>query len=343
MKTSIVILNYNGKQHLKQFLPSVVEFSSGTEIIIVDNASKDDSVKFLNENYPSLRLIQLDKNYGFAEGYNQGLKQIDADIFVLLNSDVEVQPNWIEPIVSWMESENELAAVQPKILSYSEKDKFEHAGASGGYLDKYGYPFCRGRIFETNEEDKGQYDERSHVFWATGACMFIKSKAFHECGGFDGDFFAHMEEIDMCWRLQRLGYKIGVEPKSKVFHLGGGTLNYMSPFKTKLNFRNSLFMLQKNLDRNRFFMIFFRLCLDGVAGAKFFFTGYFSHTFAIIKAHFEFYGKLSVNRKKRKAFISKHGKRSAKLTGVYSRSIVFSYYLGKKKKFIQLDKSNLSK
>jgi len=291
IKTAVVILNWNGKSWLEKFLPNVIQRSNDAEVIIADNNSSDDSIKFLEENYPNIRIIQNDGNYGYAKGYNLSLKQINAKYFVLLNSDIEVTKDWISPIISLMDSDKTISACQPKILDYNNKNRFEYAGASGGYIDKIGYPFCRGRIFDDLEEDKGQYNDATEIFWATGACLFVRSSHFWEVGGLDKDFFAHQEEIDLCWRLKNKGYKIMVEPKSIVYHVGGGTLNVGSPFKTHLNFRNNLYMMFKNLPLSYLFAIIpVRLVLDGIAAITFLSNKKgISHFFAVMKAHFSFY------------------------------------------------------
>ena len=313
IKTAVVILNWNGKSWLEKFLPNVIQHSNDAEVIIADNNSSDDSIKFLEENYPNIRIIQNDGNYGYAKGYNLALKQIDAEYFVLLNSDIEVTKDWISPIISLMDSDKTISACQPKILDCNNKNKFEYAGASGGYIDKFGYPFCRGRIFDFLEEDKGQYNDSTEVFWATGACLFIRASHFWEVGGLDEDFFAHQEEIDLCWRLKNKGYKIMVEPKSVVYHVGGGTLNVGSPFKTHLNFRNNLYMMFKNLPLSSLFVIIpIRLVLDGIAAITFLGNKKgISHLFAVIKAHFSFYfeiPKLIAKRRKIKQKCSLTGK-----------------------------------
>ena len=248
MKTAIVILNWNGRKMLEQYLPSVLEYSCDeATVVVADNASTDDSLAFLNARYPQIQTIVLDQNYGFAEGYNRALKQVEAEYYVLLNSDVEVTPHWLSPLIAYMDSHAEVAACQPKLLSYVNKEKFEYAGASGGYLDRYGYPFCRGRLFDAVETDRGQYDDTVEVLWATGACLFIRSEDYWRVGGLDGRFFAHCEEIDLCWRLNIVGRKVVCLPESKVYHLGGGTLPKGNPMKTFLNFRNNLTMLYKCL------------------------------------------------------------------------------------------------
>lgn len=251
MKTAIVILNWNGRKMLEQYLPSVLEYSCDeATVVVADNASTDDSLTFLNARYPQIQTIVLDQNYGFAEGYNRALKQVEAEYYVLLNSDVEVTPHWLSPLIAYMDSHAEVAACQPKLLSYVNKEKFEYAGASGGYLDRYGYPFCRGRLFDAVETDRGQYDDIAEVLWATGACLFIRSEDYWRVGGLDGRFFAHCEEIDLCWRLNIMGRKVVCLPESKVYHLGGGTLPKGNPMKTFLNFRNNLTMLYKCLPEN---------------------------------------------------------------------------------------------
>ena len=303
IKTAIVILNWNGKDWLEKFLPTIIQHSDMAEIIIADNGSTDDSLLFLSKNFPNIKVINNKENLGFAGGYNNALDQIHAEYYVLLNSDVEVSDNWLLPIIRLMDKDKDIAACQPKLLDFNNRKKFEYAGASGGFLDNLGYPFCRGRIFNFLEEDAGQYNDTAEVFWATGACLFVRADIFWEVGGFDSDFFAHQEEIDLCWRLRNKGYKIMVEPKSEVYHVGGGTLNASSSFKTYLNFRNNLCMLFKNLPLPcLFFVVIFRLLLDAVASITFLKQkDGFSHFFAIIKAHFYFYcaiPKLIIKRQK---------------------------------------------
>jgi GT2 family glycosyltransferase len=275
MKTlAIVILNFNGKKHLQTYLPSVVECSDGHDVLVIDNGSLDDSIHYINLTFPTIQLIQLKENVGFAQGYNDGLERIKGnyELYLLLNSDVEVSPGYLSPLLSRIAAPS-IAAVQPKILSHSNKTRFEHAGASGGFLDRNGFPFCRGRIFDACETDHGQYNEAMPVFWASGACLLIRSTLFHEVNGFDGKFFAHMEEIDLCWRLQLKGYQIWVEPSSKVYHLGGGTLSYESNTKVFLNFRNNLYMLAKNETGFWQGKIFIRMLWDGLAAAQFLLKG----------------------------------------------------------------------
>ena len=291
IKTAVVVLNWNGKAWLEKFLPNLVNHSQVATVFVADNASTDDSVDYVKINFPTVKIIVNASNGGYAKGYNDVLKQIDAEYFVLINSDIEVTAGWLSPIISLMDSDKQIASCQPKILNYNSKTKFEYAGASGGFIDNLGYPFCRGRIFDDLEQDKGQYNDAVEVFWATGACLFVRSTHFWELGGLDEDFFAHQEEIDLCWRLKNKGYKIMVQPKSVVYHVGGGTLNTGSPFKTHLNFRNNLFMLFKNLPISYLFTtIPMRLVLDGVAALTFLNKEKgLEHVLAIAKAHFSFY------------------------------------------------------
>lgn len=341
-KVAIVILNYNGRQHLRKFLPSVLASSyANHEIIVADNASTDDSLTFLRAHFPEIRLIELKKNHGFAQGYNLVLRQVKADYFVLLNSDVEVSPGWIEPIIELMERDRTVAACQPKIKSYAEKEKFEYAGASGGWIDYFGYPFCRGRIFSITETDRGQYDDTQEIFWAAGAAFFIRASLFHNIGGFDPDYFAHAEEIDLCWRLKNAGYKIMVRPRSVVYHVGGGTLNYNTPFKTFLNFRNTLATLLKNEPARRLpELILARLLLDGLAAILFLFQGKFAHIGSILKAHWQFYRYFFRNLEKRKHYRELVQKFSISPTpnaeGRYPGSIVWQYFGRGKRYFRQL-------
>ena len=320
IKTAIVILNWNGRSWLENFLPSVIMYSKDAEIFVIDNGSTDDSVSFLNENFRSVIIIKNNKNLGFAGGYNTGLNKIHAEYYILLNSDIEVTKDWIEPIIELMEIDNNIAACQPKLLNYNKKTKFEYAGASGGFIDNLGYPFCRGRIFNNLEEDKGQYNDAIEIFWATGACLFIRTDLFWNVGGFDEDFFCHQEEIDLCWRLKNKGYKMMVQPNSKVYHVGGGTLNEDSPYKTYLNFRNNLYMIFKNIPLSYlFFVISMRLILDAVAAFSFLIQGKgLQHFWAIGKAHFVFY--VTVPR-----LISKRQKikQIKKLTGKFNWSIIY--------------------
>lgn len=264
---AVVILNWNGQALLQQFLPGVIRSKySNLQLIVGDNASTDNSVEFVRSNYPDIRIIQNDGNYGFAEGYRRILEQVDAEYYVLLNSDVEVPENWIQPVIDMMQSDSNIAVAQPKIKWQKNRDEFEYAGAAGGYLDLHGFPFCRGRLFDTVESDHGQYNESGEIFWASGAALFIKSKQWKEVGGLDPDFFAHMEEIDLCWRLKNLGYKVAYCADAEVYHVGGGTLSANNPYKTYLNFRNNLIILQKNLPiSDAYSRIFIRMCIDFIA------------------------------------------------------------------------------
>jgi len=327
-KIAVVILNWNGRNFLEKFLPSVVANSQGASIVVADNNSTDDSVVFLNSHYPSVQKIIISKNEGYSKGYNIALSQIQAEYFVLLNSDIEVTENWLTPIIQLMDNDPSIAACQPKILDYNKRTHFEYAGAAGGFLDHWGYPFCRGRLFNTLEKDEGQYNDTREIFWATGACMFVRSTHFREVHGLDDDFFAHLEEIDLCWRLKNQGYKIFYCGESTVYHVGGGTLNKLNPKKTYLNFRNSLFMLYKNQKSGLVLLIGIRLILDGIAGAKFLLEGNGKHTLAVIKAHFSFYKNLSLFNKKRRI----NALKNLSFKEVYKSSIVFDYFVKRRKK-----------
>ncbi len=327
-KTAIVILNWNGLNYLKMFLGTVIKLSTDNDTIIcvADNGSTDGSVEWVEENFNEVKLILLDKNYGFAEGYNKAIDQLDAKYFLLLNSDIEVTEGWMQPLVRFMDDNQDVASCQPKILSYYQKDHFEHAGAAGCFIDKYGYPFCRGRIINIVEKDSGQYESQINVFWSSGACMIVRAEAWKRCGGFDPDFFAHMEEIDLCWRFQKAGYRVCFLPDSVIYHVGGGTLPYNSPFKTYLNFRNSLFLLYKNLPDRRFHtVLFIRKLLDGLAAIFFLSKGSLESVKAVWKAHMDFYRaihQLKIKRKKVKELeISESG------TNILNKSIVFEFYV----------------
>jgi hypothetical protein len=342
LNTAIVILNWNGEHFLRKFLPGVIACSKGiARIVIADNDSSDDSLKVLSEFGDDIEVIKLDKNYGFTGGYNRALKLVDAEYYVLLNSDVEVTTGWIEPIINFMTANADVAACQPKIRSYADRHLFEHAGASGGYIDWLGYPFCRGRLFLSLEEDHQQYNSTTEIFWATGACMFVRASVFHQMNGFDEEFFAHMEEIDLCWRMQIAGYKIMSIPESEVYHVGGGTLPKTNPRKTFYNFRNNLMMLQKNLPGHQAWVIIpIRLVLDGVAGVKFMLDGDFSDTLAVIKAHFAFYASIPKRLKIRKEI--QQNLHNSKFKGVYHGSILKAYYLKGLKHFSQLNQQKFS-
>ena len=319
-KIAVVILNWNGVKLLEQFLPSVIQFSPEATIYVADNASTDKSIAFVKNNYPAVQIVQNKTNQGFAGGYNEALEYVDADIYALVNSDIEVTENWLKPIIETFDSEPNTVIIQPKILDFKRKEYFEYAGAAGGFIDKYGYPFCRGRIFDTLEKDNGQYNDVTEIFWASGACFFIRSAVYKELKGFDEDFFAHQEEIDLCWRALNKGYKIKYNSQSVVYHVGGATLKQTNPKKTYLNFRNSLLMLTKNLPQNKLYQVLFvRMILDGIAGVKFVFSGQFAYCMAIIRAHFSFYRLFSKNFKKReKNQIQKYFK---------TESIVYGYYV----------------
>jgi GT2 family glycosyltransferase len=339
LKVAVVILNWNGKGFLEKFLPSVLEhLPSYAKLIIADNDSSDDSVDFLKKNYPTVRIIKNYQNGGYAKGYNDALKLIEAEYYILLNSDIEVSEDWIDPIINYMDQHTDVAACQPKILSYHQKTHFEYAGAGGGFIDKYGYPFCRGRIFQEIEEDLGQYNDIKEVFWASGACMFVRADLYHDLGGLDNDFFAHMEEIDFCWRAKNNGYKIYYHPQSVVYHVGGGTLPKSSPRKTYLNFRNNFFLLYKNVEKKHLFVVFmWRLILDGVAGLKFLLDGSFQDAKAVIKAHFHFYAALGSLKKKRRFLMQN------RVGQVYQRNIVYEHFIKKINVFKQLNMNRFSK
>jgi GT2 family glycosyltransferase len=326
MKTAVVILNWNGAKLLQQFLPSVIQYSGDATIYVADNASTDTSIDVLKNEFPTIKIIENTGNYGFAKGYNEALKYVEEPYYALVNSDIEVTENWLQPIETIFDNEPNTAIIQPKLLDYKKKTHFEYAGAAGGFIDKYGFPFCKGRIFDTLEEDLGQYDTETEIFWATGACFFIRKEVFRSLQGFDGDFFAHQEEIDLCWRANNVGHTIKYCPTSVVYHVGGATLNEANPMKTFLNFRNSLLMLTKNLPKEKLVpIIFIRMCLDGLAGVQFLFQGKFKHTFAILKAHFYFYHLIGRNLKKRN--------NSQKTDYYYTKSIVWNYFVQKKNTF----------
>ena len=330
---AVVILNWNGQQWLEKFLPTVIEKSSMANIYIADNASTDDSVSLIENNFPSVKIIQNQLNEGYAKGYNDALKDLKEKYFVLLNSDIEVTDNWIEPIINLMEENPNISACQPKILDYNNKDSFEYAGASGGYIDNLGYPFTRGRIFDEIEPDNNQYDDVKEIFWASGACFFVRADHFNEVNGFDNDFFAHQEEIDLCWRLKIKGYQLMVHPRSVVYHVGGGTLDDSSPFKTYLNFRNNLFMLTKNLNFfSLLITLYFRLPLDGIAAVTLLKKkNGFLHLLAVLRAHLVFYVSIPRLLFKRQINTAK-----TNLVGKMGFSILVKYYLEGKTKFSEL-------
>lgn len=337
-RVAVVILNWNGREFLRNFLPSVLANSMNVaEVIVADNASTDSSIEFLQDNFPEVRIITNRTNGGFARGYNDSLAEVDADYFVLLNSDIEVTPNWIQPVIALMESDKSIAACQPKLLSYYDRGKFEYAGAAGGFIDKYGYPFCRGRIFQHIETDEGQYNDAIEIFWATGACMFVRADLYRQFNGLDADFFAHMEEIDFCWRLKNGGYKVMYCPDSVVYHVGGGTLPKKSSQKTYLNFRNNLALLYKNLPTHLVIPVFMvRFPLDGIAAFKFLLDGGFRDFYAVLRAHLYFYSHLLELRRKRKLLAK------SMVHGIYNKTLVKEYYINKKTLFTQLDPGDFS-
>uniref|UniRef100_UPI0040498E4C glycosyltransferase family 2 protein n=1 Tax=Fluviicola sp. TaxID=1917219 RepID=UPI0040498E4C len=334
---AVVILNWNGVAFLQQFLPTVLKYSLESSVIIADNASTDESVDWLKANYPELTIVQNNENGGFAKGYNDALRKIDATYYLLLNSDVEVTENWLEPLRAVMDDPS-VAACQPKIKAFHNQSLFEHAGAAGGYIDALHYPFCRGRLLDHVETDTNQYDYPSKVFWTSGACMLIRSEVYWKLDGFDERFFAHMEEIDLCWRIQRLGYSLMVVPTSIVYHVGGGTLNYNSPSKTFLNFRNNLLMIHKNQPSFVGLVIVRRLLLDGIAGGMYVLKGQFKHCFAIIKAHFSFYNMLPSSQKERKKWKSLPHKA---LAGTYNGSILWAVFFQRITAFSKLNQRKL--
>lgn len=335
---AVVILNWNGEKFLRQFLSSVLEHSQDlADVYVIDNNSKDNSIAFLEQSFPQVQIVRLDDNYGFAGGYNRGLVSISNDYYVLLNSDVEVTSGWIQPVLAYMESVQDMVACQPKILDYHRKEWFEYAGAAGGYIDKDAFAFCAGRIFYEFEKDEGQYSQNEEVFWASGASLFIRRSAWEEVHGLDTDFFAHMEEIDLCWRLKNRGYRIGACRESVVYHYGGGTLDRHSPFKSYLNFRNNLFMIVKNYRSGvLFFKLFRRLSLDGFAGIRFLGEGKMKHFLSVLKAHFSFYKSLPSLLRKRKEEESFSS--NPNLTGLYRGSIIKHFFVHQKHYFADLKK-----
>lgn len=337
MQVAVVILNWNGKKFLEQFLPfAVAHTGTDAQIYVADNASTDDSLTFLKKNYPAVKIIENPVNGGFAVGYNMALNRIKADYYVLLNSDVEVTPGWLKAPVEMLVKNESVAAVQPKIKSFSEPGKFEYAGAAGGYIDVYGYPFCRGRIFDTIENDEGQYNDEKEIFWASGACLFIKALLFHEMGGFDEDLFSHQEEIDLCWRMKLKGHKIMYCPQSEVLHFGGGMLPKSNPFKTYLNFRNNLIIICKNHPARALKkMMYQRMVLDGFAALWFLLKAEFGNFWAIARAHAHFYRTFPKTWAKRKAI--QKTIITPEVSAIYRKSIVKKYFLQGKKLFSQLD------
>jgi GT2 family glycosyltransferase len=335
--TAVVILSYNSLEWHKLFLPKIVEqATSGYDVVVVDHASPDSTAEFIEANYPSVKLIRLQKNKGFSGGYADALAQISAKYYILLSADFEVTDNWYPPLERAMEAHPDLGAVQPKIRFWKDRKLFEYAGAAGGFMDKWGYMFCRGRLFDTLEEDKGQYDTDITVFWASGGCLMVRSDAFHQVGGLDPDLFAHMEEIDLCWRLQNRGYKIGAIASATVFHVGGSIISYGSPQKTFYNYRNNLAIIVKNERLSKMlWLVPWRLVLDGVSCARFITQGQFKNIWAVARAHFSFYASLGSWIRKRR--FEQKEKKNTKIRGVYSRSIIWKYFAQKKNTFDQLD------
>ncbi|HLN20038.1 MAG TPA: glycosyltransferase family 2 protein [Bacteroidales bacterium] len=336
-ETAIVILNWNGLDFLKMFLGHVIKLSSspGVKVYVADNGSDDGSAEWVKTNHREAEVIRLDRNHGFAGGYNIALQQVKADYFVLLNTDIEVTSGWLTPLINHMEQNPGMASCMPKILSWKNRESFEYAGAAGGYIDKYGYPFCRGRIFGNVETDNGQYDNYTDIFWSSGACMIVRASAWERCSGFDSDFFAHMEEIDLCWRFAHAGYRVGFVPTSVVYHVGGGALPYESPFKIYLNFRNNLYMLYKNLNKEGFRKkMFIRKILDGLAALLFLLKGNIAGFRSVFKAHMDYYrnrGKLKAKRKIVQNYVNEYD------PPVLNKSIVFEFYARGIKTFSQLN------
>ena len=338
-KTSVVILNWNGAKLLEQFLPTVLIHTEteDCEVVVADNNSSDNSIEMMRQQFPNLKLILLDKNYGFAEGYNKALQQIDSEYVVLLNSDVETSPNWLNPLIEHLEQNRDTAAVQPKILSYANKIMFEYAGAAGGFIDRYGYPFCRGRVLHKLEEDRGQYDNPIDIFWATGACLCMRRADYMEAGGLDGDFFAHMEEIDLCWRLLARGKKVVCLPQSKVYHVGGASLNSESPRKVHLNFRNNLLMIYKNATQAKLIeVLLVRLVLDTAAAAHFIVQGKWKHAKAVGKAYSDFMKMKPTFKPKRKYNLDKTIQTN--IPQLYKGSMLFDFYFRRKRKYSDIIK-----
>jgi GT2 family glycosyltransferase len=335
-KVSVVILNFNTSALLAKFIPKLQASSyNNLEIVVADNHSSDDSVAMLKKDFPEIRLIELDQNYGFAGGYNKALEQLDSEYWVLLNSDVEVHPHWLQPLVDIMVSNEKIAAVGPKILDYFKRDYFEYAGAAGGYMDKWAYPFCRGRLFDTLEKDEGQYDDRKQVFWASGAAMLVRASVYKKLGGLDAELFAHMEEIDLCWRMKNAGFQVWICPDSKVYHMGGGTLSKQNRHKTFLNFRNNLAIIVKNAPRHKLIRyVFVRLCLDSLAALRYLFSNKWKHFFSIVHAHWDFLFFIRRWLKKRK--LNQDPQIFAEHKGYYSKSIVIQYFMKGTRKVSEL-------
>ncbi len=329
VKTAVVILNFNGEKFLREFLPVVIQYTGNAKIVVADNASTDLSVDVVKQKFPTVELIQLSNNYGFCGGYNRALKQVEAEYYVLLNSDVEVTAGWLEPLIALLDKNPDIAAVQPKILAYNDKSKFEYAGAAGGFIDSLGYPFCRGRVFDETEKDSGQYNDTREVFWATGACLVIRSKIYHELKGLDEDFFAHMEEIDLCWKIQRAGHKVFYCGTSAVYHVGAGTLSKSNPRKTYYNFRNGLSLVYKHWSTgNLIWKLPVRILLDYLAAFKFLLSGKGGDARAVVRAHYHFIKKFGKNRSKRNAL------KPFPFTtnNIYPGMIIWDHFIRKKNK-----------
>lgn len=330
-RVAVVILNYNGKELLEKFLPSVIDNSGEARVVVADNNSTDHSQAFIREKYPQVTLIPIATNLGFCGGYNYALRQIEADYFVLLNSDVEVTPDWLTPLITMLDNDPTVAAIQPKILSYKEREKFEYAGAAGGFVDTLGYPFCRGRIFDNLEEDHGQYNDNQTILWATGACMAVRASLYHTLGGLDETFFAHMEEIDFCWRLNRAGHRVMYCGQSTVYHVGGATLGKSNPRKTYYNFRNGMALIVKNLSMGQLvYKLPLRICLDWVAALKFLFTGYGKDFLAVLRAHLYFLINAPAILARRNSSLPYTS------TGIFRGSIILEYYVKGRRRFSEL-------
>ncbi len=338
--TAVVILSYNGTKWHELFLPKIVEQATcGYEVIVADNASTDDTLQYVQANFPSVKTLQIAVNHGFANGYYEALKQIQAKYYILLSADFEVTDGWFPPLHEAMERDEMLAACQPKIRYWRDRECFEYAGAGGGFMDKYGYLFCRGRIFFDIEKDHNQYDDNIEVFWASGGCFMVRAELYHKVGGLDHDFYAHMEEVDLCWRLKNAGYKIGYIGSSIVYHVGGSVISYGSPQKLYYNFRNNLILILKNEKGSRLLWLFpFRFILDGIAGLRLLLTGNIKHTFIIVKAHFHVYREIGkwLGRRRNNKMLINNSSKGRNEEGIYNRSIVWDYFLLKRKKFTDL-------
>jgi GT2 family glycosyltransferase len=337
VKTAVVILNWNGIGYLKMFLEKIIRYTvnDDTLLYIADNGSTDGSADWISVNFRNVKIIRFPENHGFAGGYNLALEQVEAQYYVLLNSDIEVTEGWLQPLINYLDNNPDVASCQPKILSFHNRDHFEYAGAAGGFIDRYGYPLCRGRILTYIEKDNGQYDNTADIFWSTGACMAVRAEAWKKCRGFDPDFFAHMEEIDLCWRFHRSGYRVSCIPQSAVYHVGGGALPYDSPFKTYLNFRNSLFLLYKNLPDKKFKRILFiRRILDGIAALFFLLKGQFRSFISVWKAHMDYYREMDHLREKRKIVKELCNKELAEM--ILNKCIVFEFYIKRHRTYGEL-------